>query len=200
MLTKIKQWLINILIFSMILTGSALPSSGKEPLAVILDTDIDSDVDDVGTLAMLHALADNDEVEILAIIVTSDEKWSPSCADAINTYYSRPDIPIGVLKGQELSTFSKYAKTIAEEFPHDLKSFEDAFDATELYRRVLASQPERSVAIITVGHLTNFNNLLKSKEIPSFCNNQNKCNACGLKQDCFNEKKIKNLINKNQKF
>ena len=48
--------------------------------------------------------------------------------------------------------------------------------------------------------IENVNNLLKSKEIPSFCNNQNKCNACGLKQDCFNEKKIKNLINKNQKF
>ena len=33
--------------------------------------------------------------------------------------------------------------------------------------------------------------LLKSREIPDFCNNQNKCNACGLKETCYNEKTLK---------
>jgi len=33
--------------------------------------------------------------------------------------------------------------------------------------------------------------LLESKEIPDFCGNENKCNACGLKEKCFNEKILK---------
>lgn len=34
-------------------------------------------------------------------------------------------------------------------------------------------------------------NLFKSKEIPVFCDNKNKCNACALKEQCFDEKFIK---------
>jgi len=33
--------------------------------------------------------------------------------------------------------------------------------------------------------------LLESKEIPSVCDNENKCNACGLRETCFDEKKLK---------
>jgi hypothetical protein len=47
-----------------------LVSVAQSPLKIILDTDIDSDVDDVGALAMLHTLADHQVVEILGIIVT----------------------------------------------------------------------------------------------------------------------------------
>lgn len=32
--------------------------------------------------------------------------------------------------------------------------------------------------------------LLNSKDLPSICKNENKCNACGLKDDCFNEKLV----------
>jgi len=130
---------------------------------VIFDTDLDSDVDDVGALATLHALANNGEAKILAVIVTSDDMHSPLCADAINTYFCRPDIPIGVNKKERLRSFSRYTKGIAEEYPRDLRSYDDAEDATSLYRKILASQPDNSVVIITVGHLTNLKNLLLSQ-------------------------------------
>ncbi len=52
-------------------------------IPVILDTDMDSDVNDVGALAVLHALANNGEAEILGVIVTSDGMHTPLCADAI---------------------------------------------------------------------------------------------------------------------
>jgi len=32
--------------------------------------------------------------------------------------------------------------------------------------------------------------LLESADIPDFCDNENKCNACGLKEECFDEKKL----------
>ena len=33
--------------------------------------------------------------------------------------------------------------------------------------------------------------LLESQEIPDFCENKNKCNACGLKETCYDEKRLK---------
>ncbi len=38
------------------------------------------------------------------------------------------------------------------------------------------------------------NALLKSKEIPPFVDNENKCNSCELKDDCYNETKLKLLM------
>lgn len=138
-------------------------SSHKTGIPIIFDTDLDSDVDDVGALAVLHALANSGEAKILGIIVTSDDMYSPLCADAINTYFHHPDIPIGVNKNTKLRSFSRYTKGIADEFPHDLGSYGDAEDATYLYRRILASQSDNSVVIVTVGHLTNLKNLLLSQ-------------------------------------
>lgn len=133
-----------------------------QPIKIILDTDIDSDVDDVGAMAMLHTLAENKVVEILGVIVTSDDKYAPTCADAINHYFKRV-VPIGVQKNIPLKEFSKYTKQITEEFRHNLRSYEEAEDATELYRKILSLQPDNSVTIITIGHLTNLSLLLNSQ-------------------------------------
>lgn len=105
---------------------------------IILDTDLDSDVDDVGAMAMIHTLEDHERVELLGVIVTSDDPFAPQCADAINHYFNRPDIPIGVEKGIPLNNFSKYTKAISKAFPHRLKGYDDAEDATQLYRKLLA--------------------------------------------------------------
>ena len=134
----------------------------QSPVKVILDTDIDSDVDDVGALAMLHTFADHSAVEILGIIVTTEDKYAPQCTDAINQYFNRPNIPIGALKGITLKDNSKYTRQLSQEFPHSLASYEDAEDAINLYRRLLSSQPDSSVVIITIGHLSSLMKLLES--------------------------------------
>ena len=36
--------------------------------------------------------------------------------------------------------------------------------------------------------------LLESKELPDFCNNENKCKKCGLRQTCYNKEEINNLM------
>src|SRR5690606_37078783 len=155
---RIKRWLIVVIIFY-----TPLVSLAQSPIKVILDTDIDSDVDDVGALAMLHTLADHQVVDLLGVVVTSDDRHAPSCTDAINHYFKRPDIPIGVEKGISLREFSKYAKEISAEFPHDLSSYEEAEDATDLYRRLLSEQPDSSVVMISIGHLTNIRKLMESQ-------------------------------------
>lgn len=137
-------------------------SEETETVRVIFDTYMMGDVDDVGTAAVLHALADEGEVEILACGLSGKNPWSPLCLDALNTYFGRPEIPIAIVKGPAFERKSKYAGTIAEEFPHELKSGADVPDAAGLYRKILARQPDDSMVMVSVGQLTNFRNLLKT--------------------------------------
>lgn len=130
---------------------------------VIFDTDIDSDVDDVGALAMLLNLHKNNEIELAAIIVTSDDGYAPLCVSSICNYYGYGDIPIGFLKAQNnLRNHSRYTRQISEQFTPLLNTHNQAEDGTELYRRILAESRNNSVTIITVGHLTSLMNLLQS--------------------------------------
>jgi len=135
-----------------------LAGCAAAPVPVIFDTDMDSDCDDVGALAILHGLADLGEARILATMSSSQNPDTPPCIDAINTWYGRPDLPVGVPKGQGVGRKSKYAAGIAKAFPHDLTA---AADAAKLYREILLREPDRSVVIVTVGYLTNLADLLR---------------------------------------
>jgi purine nucleosidase len=140
-----------------------LRAAAGEPVRVIFDTDMATDCDDVGAVAVLHALADLGEAKIVAMAVSSKEPYSAACLDAINTYYGRGDVPIGTPKGPAVGEKSKYTEAVAKAFPHDLASTADAPDAVEVYRKALAAEPDGSVTIVTVGFLTNLASLLESK-------------------------------------
>ncbi|HTD86464.1 MAG TPA: nucleoside hydrolase [Candidatus Binatia bacterium] len=134
-----------------------------EPLKVIFDTDIDGDNDDVAAAAILHAFADQGGVEILAMGVVSRFPYSPACLDAINTYYGRGDIPIGVYKGSKLALHdSPYAKVVAEKCPNDIGRSDKVQNVLDVYRRTLAAQPDGKVTIIAVGQMDNLVELLAS--------------------------------------
>ena len=131
---------------------------------VILDTDIDSDVDDVQALAMLHSYQKLGKIDLIGVIVTSSDNYSYQCVDAINTFYNQADIPIGFLKQQDnLANFSKYTRQISEEFPHAITSIDQTTEAAELYRKLLHESKDNSVVIVTIGHLTSLQNFLKSE-------------------------------------
>jgi hypothetical protein len=127
---------------------------------IIFDSDMSSDHDDVGDIASLHGLASLGECKILAMMVSSRNGGTPLCMDAINTYYGKPGIPIGV--PPDIGGVGEYAGQIAAEFPHKLKSAKDCPLAADLYRQVLASQPDHSVTIVTTGYLNNLQALLQS--------------------------------------
>lgn len=143
-----------------------LPACLPAEVKIIYDTDMDTDCDDAGALAILHALADRGEAEILATVVSSRYSWSVPCVEAINRYYGRPDLLIGAPKTKWADTArrgSRYAKQVAEQYATRLRSNDDAPDAVDVYRRVLAAQDNGSVVIVTVGYLTNLRDLLASK-------------------------------------
>ena len=133
------------------------PSKEKktEVPAVIFDTDIGSDCDDAGALAVLHALADAGELKILGVIFSSGKnRYGVGTCDAINTYYGRGDLPLGQYQGTDVgdprNSYTKQIATNTTRFGHD--TVDQAPDLLAVYRSLLGSQPDHSVTICTVGH------------------------------------------------
>jgi inosine-uridine nucleoside N-ribohydrolase len=139
------------------------------PVNIVFDTDMGNDIDDVLALAMIHALEDRGAIKLLAVTVTKDHELAAPFVDALNTYYCRPDIPIGVVRGGLSRHPGKFLKLLEEKdsrgkpvFPHDLKNGRDAPDALPLLRRLLAESPDNSVVFVQVGFFTNFQRLLET--------------------------------------
>ena len=134
------------------------------PRRVIFDTDFGPDYDDVGAISLLYAFADSGYANILATMASCKHKNVAAALSVFNTYFNRPEIPIGVVRGNALSQgdWQHWTDSVIANFPHAIQSNEQAIDALELYRKILASQPDASVTIITVGFLTNLFNLLQS--------------------------------------
>ncbi len=148
------------LLFTLLLAGSAFAEKPR----IIFDTDITGDVDDVLALAMCHNLASRGACELLGVTVSKNNPLTASFVDAANTFYGRPDLPVGVTRDPNAQKReSKYLKLAdSPKYPHDLKRNEDARDAVELLRKLLQKQPDHSVTIVSVGIASNMANLLKS--------------------------------------
>ncbi|MBP85337.1 MAG: nucleoside hydrolase [Planctomycetaceae bacterium] len=147
-------------------------SSGNlsaEPVRLIFDTDMGNDVDDALALGVIHALQSRGECELLAVTATKDNDMCAPYLDAVNTFYGRGDIPIGVVKGGMTPEPGKFLPLTRQSddgrlrYPHDLASGKDAPEATSLLRAILSKQPDNSVVLAQVGFSTNFVRLLASE-------------------------------------
>jgi hypothetical protein len=133
---------------------------------VIFDTEMSSDCDSVGALAVANKLADLGEVRIVACVADAVEpdKAIAATISAINTYYGRPQIPIGTYKSARIRPGrSLYTAHIRDEFPHSALPDDQEPDALDIYRTALAGAPDRSVTILSLGFLVNLRELLESK-------------------------------------
>jgi len=138
--------------------------TGK-PVKIIFDSDMGPDYDDVGAIAIMHALADSGYADILAAIASNKYEGVASVMNVFNTYYNRPGIPIGVPKGEAVNSKDPqhWTDTILAKYPHKIKKNSQVPDAVKLYRKILSSQPDNSVTIVTVGFVTNLAGLLETK-------------------------------------
>ena len=113
----------------------------------------------------MHALADSGQVNILATLSSNKDERVVPCIEVLNTYFKRPNIPVGAPKsegGVSLTSWHKvkWTEALPANYPHKTAKTSDAPDAAKVYRQVLSAQPDNSVVICTVGFFTNLKDLL----------------------------------------
>ncbi len=149
--------------------AEAATAHGERAIPLIFDTDIGNDVDDVLALGVIHALMSRGECELLAVTVTKDQPLSAAFVDAINTFYGRGNIPIGVVKNGRTPEPSKFTGLAEEKdgdrlrYPHKLLDGSKAPDAVTVLRRTLCGARDGSVVMVQVGFSTNLARLLASQ-------------------------------------
>lgn len=136
----------------------AAVAAAAPPVPVIYDTDMGNDIDDALALAMLHALEARGEIRLLAVTVTKDNPWAARYVSAVNRFYGRGDVPVGIVRDGVTKDEGKYVRGAVEEgrWPHDTEFPE----AVGLLRRALGEAADGSVVVIQVGFSTNLARLL----------------------------------------
>ncbi len=132
------------------------------PVPIIFDTDMGGDCDDVGALFVLHGAVQRGEARLLGTMGCVSTRSIAPCLDAINTWFGRPEIPVGTLKDEGLLDGHGFPDELIKRFPHRHPTSSDYPDALALYRQILAAQPDGSVVIVAVGPLRNMANLLRA--------------------------------------
>lgn len=132
-------------------------------IKVLLDTDLGSDCDDAGALAVLHRLADEKRCEIKAVTHCASEISGAVAVRAINDWYKRGDIPIGRYDTKtflENDVCRRYIAPIAEKYleNHDMPQIENA---VRVMRKTLAA--ERDITLVVIGMMNNIAELMKSE-------------------------------------
>lgn len=156
-----------------VLLSSSAPARlhAAEPVKLILDTDIGNDIDDAFALALIHALENRGEVQLLAVTITKDNKYAAQFVDLENTFYGRPEIPIGVVHdGKTKDTTDMLREPVERRtvtgqyvFPRRVGSGAEPKEAVALLRQILNEQPDGSVTIAQIGFSTNLARLLKTE-------------------------------------
>jgi inosine-uridine nucleoside N-ribohydrolase len=141
-----------------------------QPVRLLLDTDIGNDIDDTLALAMIHAMQSRGEVELLGVTVTKDNPYAAPFVDLLNTFYGRPEIPVGAVRDGKTRENSDMIKVPAERrtsagaylYPHKLTNGRSAPEAVLLLTHLLSWQPDASVSVVQIGFSTNLARLVSS--------------------------------------
>lgn len=126
----------------------------KDPVRIVFDTDMGNDVDDALALAVLHSLETKGLCRIVACTMTRNDPKSALFTDAVNRFYKRPRIPIGVIRHTKPAEPGPYLD-VHQQFSTRVDPSK-APEALDLLRRVLRAQPDQSVVLVQVGFFSNF--------------------------------------------
>jgi inosine-uridine nucleoside N-ribohydrolase len=140
---------------------------------LIVDTDMGLDVDDAIAVCIANAMHKAGEVNLLAVVHDTGFPKGAGAISAINHWYGHDDIPIGAFKGN----FGKdacngcggglgqdqYLSALIDTYNPPIQDYNDVDDAVDVYRRVLAAAPDKSVNIASIGMLTNLKSLVQSE-------------------------------------
>ncbi len=138
----------------------------KRPRAVILDTDIGPDCDDVGAVVTLIHYAKTYQIPILGVCNCTSNATGTGTIDAIFRHCGMETPALGQWSKpgfMAAPAYHKYNDAVAERFSPDYRNGTlKVEDEVTFYRRLLAGAPDDGVIIITIGMLNNLAALLKS--------------------------------------
>ena len=129
---------------------------------IFIDLNIDGDCTNLGALSVLHVLAGKGEAEILGTTACFDSPLAAGCIKALNRYYGKPELPVGILHCQEATHPTPFMEPVNEKFCPENPCGEDVTDTVDVMRKVLAAQEDDSVTLVIVGCFASFAALLQS--------------------------------------
>jgi inosine-uridine nucleoside N-ribohydrolase len=143
-----------------------------DPVRLILDTDMGNDCDDALALGMIHALENRGEVHLLAVTITKENRKAAAYIDLVDTYYRRPDVPIGLVRNGKTQDDTPMLKVPVERrdaqgrlvYARRLHDDAEIPDAVAVLTHVLKEQPDASVTIAQIGFSTNLARLVATGE------------------------------------
>ena len=130
---------------------------------IIYDTDIGSSADDLFALEMLYRYEDEGRCRLLGVVVDREGERNAAFADVMNTYFDHGDVPVGLIRDgiKEPKVWIDHAHVADTKdgegqpmFNRSIADYSSLPDGWQLYRRLLAAQPDRSVSIVSVGFTT----------------------------------------------
>lgn len=139
---------------------------------VILDTDIGSSTDDLFAMEMLYHYMDEGRCKLLGVVVDRMGDDYAALADVMNTYFGHGSTPIGVERGgiinpQVFIDYRNLYKHTTENgeqmFKRTISNYSQLPNGWELYRRLLAAQPDHSVSVCSIGFVSSLVQLLASE-------------------------------------
>lgn len=171
LLSRARQLFAYLCILPLVgLTLACHSGAQQHPLNLIFETDMGNDVDDALALGLLYHYVSEGSINLLAITLNKEGTAPAAFVDIMNTWYGYPNIPIGIIRdGADCETDAiNYAQAVvALQTPEGTPLFARTHtkatsleEAVPLYRKILASQKDHSVTIVSVGFSTNLAALL----------------------------------------
>ncbi|MBR2113791.1 MAG: nucleoside hydrolase [Prevotella sp.] len=139
---------------------------------IIFDTDIGSSTDDLFALEMLYRYEDQGLCRLLGVVVDREGEQYAAFTDVMNTYFGHGNVPIGLVREgiDNPKVWIDYAHVADMKdgngqpmFRRTVTNYSTLPDGWQLYRRLLATQPDHSVSIVGIGFVTCLAQLLQSE-------------------------------------
>ncbi len=127
---------------------------------LFIETDIFSDVDDVGAIALANVFHLRGEAQLIGIGVNTASRYGPEAASILNVI-GGSNAPVGRFREVDDSTIDRdYACDLVTTF--GAHSAPIVHESVALWRKVLSESADASVTVVSIGFLTNLADLLKS--------------------------------------
>ena len=149
----------------------------NKPPLILFDTDMDTDCDDAGALAILIEYAKHGMADISAIVTDCPDRYAPTACEMICNWYDIHPM-IGTIYDHEFPEdetdryvrYRNHRLTLPEEIYYNRttskllnKTDKDYPSSVSVYRRALASAQDKSVIVLAIGFLTAIEQLWSSE-------------------------------------